>query len=68
MDLIADIINPPDTDPQCLPVTAIRSYVGRVLLTSSVADPGSWAFLIPASGIRDMFFPVSESRIPDLGL
>ncbi len=33
-------------------------------LYSSVADPGSGAFLTPGSGIRNRFFPDPRSRIP----
>jgi hypothetical protein len=32
---------------------------------TSVADPGSGAFLTPGSGIRNRFFPDLGSRIPD---
>ena len=37
--------------------------------TGSVADPdpGSGAFLTPGSGIRNRFFPVPGSRIPNPG-
>jgi hypothetical protein len=37
------------------------------IILTSVADPGSGAFLTHGSGIRNGFFPDPGSRIPDLG-
>jgi hypothetical protein len=45
-----------------------NNYVKSVLICSvksSVADPGSGAFLTPGSGIRNRFFPDPGSRILD---
>jgi hypothetical protein len=41
------------------------THLGKEEGGTSVADPGSGAFLTPGSGIRNRFFSDPGSRIPD---